>query len=98
MWDRHGRQFEMTREVDRAEARALLADDHVQVAIYSGASALEWIEPEDRPRCWRERIAPRLHDNPEGRPPEPPGSLPLVPELWSEVNGSGKSLVFHDHD
>jgi hypothetical protein len=99
MWDRQVREFEMARELDRAEAQALLTDDQVQLAIYSSTSALEWVEPKDRRRAWNERILPRLHDNPGWRPPAgAPGTLPFVPELWSEVNGSGRTLVFNDHD
>lgn len=99
MWDRQGRQFEMARELDRAQVQALLADDQVQVAIYSSTSALEWIEPQDRRREWTERILPRLHDNPAWRSPRgAPGTLPFVPELWSEVNGSARTIIFNDHD
>src|SRR4051794_20814280 len=99
MWDRQGRQFEMTRELDRAEAHALLSDEQVQVAIYSSTSALEWVEAKDRRRTWSERILPRLHDTPDWQPPPgEPGTLPFVPELWSEVKGIGKTLVFNDRD
>jgi hypothetical protein len=99
MWDREGREFGMVRDVDRPEAQALLADDDVQVAIYDGAGALEWVEPKDRRRAWSDRIAPRLHDNPDWRPPPgAPGTLPFVPELWREIKGTAQTLVFNDRD
>jgi len=88
MWDRQGRQFELARELDRADAKTFLNEGDIQVAIASGTAALQWIEPADWGRAWSEGILPRLHDNTDWRPPpSAPGTLPFVPELWREIDG-----------
>ena len=99
MWDRQGRQFEHHGDLASAEAERLLGDNDVEVAICESTGPLQWIEPADRRRVWRDKIQPRLHDNPTWRAPrEAPGTLPFVPQLWREVGGIATVVVFNDHD
>ena len=64
LWDRAGRQYEKGSEPTRDEAKVLLDQPAVQVAIQEFTLPLQWVEPAERPSVWKDKLAPRLHDSP----------------------------------
>lgn len=84
LWDPSGRQYE--RDVDELgsrEAERLVCDRDVQVAISWCSQPLSWLPPGERDRCWRNDIAPNLHNDPDRHPPRRASDqLPFHAELW----------------